>query len=238
MRDKRSLLSVRGAAFGFGTTRILQGIDLEICGGQALGILGPNGAGKTTLLRGLLGLRKPMVGAVERHTKSVAYVPQQDRLSPEWPLSTFELVCMGSATSRFGVRWHTRSVREAAERKLDLVGLLHKRAESFADLSGGQRQRALIARALMCGPDLLLLDEPTSGVDRPSQAKIMGILGELGTASDSAPAILLVAHQLDLIAGWAKEILWVADGRVDRRCVDTSDSTEKLEGLFGGASHG
>ena len=80
MRDKRSLLSVRGAAFGFGTTRILQGIDLEICGGQALGILGPNGAGKTTLLRGLLGLRKPMVGAVERHTKSVAYVPQQDRL--------------------------------------------------------------------------------------------------------------------------------------------------------------
>ena len=238
MSDTDSLLSVRGAAFGFGTTRILQGIDLEIHGGQALGILGPNGAGKTTLLRGLLGLLKPMAGKVQRHTKGVAYVPQQDRLADEWPLSTFELVCMGSASSKFGARWHTGAVREAAEAKLDLVGLLHKRDDSFAALSGGQRQRALIARALMSNPELLLLDEPTSGVDRPNQIKIMDILGDLGAAGDSAPAILLVAHQLDLVAGWAKEILWVSDGGVDRRTVDVTDPIEKLAGMFGCTNHG
>ena len=238
MGGTQSLLSVRGAAFGFGTTRILQDINLEIRGGQALGILGPNGSGKTTLLRGLLGLIKPMAGTVERHTSAVAYVPQQDRLAGEWPLSTFELICMGAATSKLGARWQTRSVREAAEAKLDLVGLLHKRADAFSALSGGQRQRALIARALMCDPDLLLLDEPTSGVDRPNQIKIMGILGDLGAAGDRAPAILLVAHQLDLVAGWAKEILWVADGGVDRRAVDIADPIEKLAGMFGCTNHG
>ncbi|MFT5080531.1 MAG: zinc/manganese transport system ATP-binding protein [Bacteroidia bacterium] len=238
MSHPRPLLSVQGAAFGFGTTRILQDINLEICGGQALGILGPNGAGKTTLMRGLLGLLKPMAGSVRRHTKAIAYVPQQDRLGDEWPLSTYELVCMGSANSRFGARWHTSSVRAAAEVKLDLVGLLDKRSEPFSSLSGGQRQRALIARALMREPELLLLDEPTSGVDRPNQIEIMGILGDLASGGDDAPSVLLVAHQLDLVAGWAKEILWVEDGGVERRAVGEADSIEKLAGLFGCTNHG
>jgi ABC-type Mn2+/Zn2+ transport system ATPase subunit len=238
MSSPQSLLSVQGAAFGFGTTPILQGVDLEIGGGQALGILGPNGAGKTTLMRGLLGLIKPMAGSVRRNTDAIAYVPQQDRLGKEWPLSTFELVCMGTAKSKFGGRLHTRSVRNAAEAKLDMVGLLHMRSAPFSSLSGGQRQRTLLARALMRDPMLLLLDESTSGVDRPNQIKIMRTLSDLGSGGDAAPAVLLVAHQLELIANWAKEILWVADGGVERRPMRDADMPEKLGNLFGDSSHG
>ena len=204
-----ALIEARRAALGYGTEPVLADIDLTIEPGEFLGILGPNGAGKTTLFRGLLGLIRPLSGSIQRGPTRVGYVPQQERLDAAWPLSVLEIVTMGL---RHRV---TRRDHEQALVSLERVGLADRSRSVFADLSGGQRQRVLIARALMGAPQILCLDEPTSGVDRPNQVLIMELLATLNQAG-SGPAILVVAHELELLGRVARGALWVDGGRVLR----------------------
>jgi len=197
---------VSGAAFGYRHKPVLTGVDLTVHPGEFLGIFGPNGAGKTTLFRGLLGLLKPLAGTVERRRGlEIGYVPQLETLDPAWPLSVREVLLMG-AHRRVG-----RRDREEASRHLDEVGLAGEERALFAALSGGQRQRVLIARALMGAPDLLCLDEPTSGVDQPHRTEIMELLTEI---TGRGPAVLMVAHELEGLEQHARGALLVQDGGV------------------------
>lgn len=224
------VLGVEGASFGYPGQTILRNVNFDIHPGECLGILGPNGAGKTTLLRGLLGIERILGGKVSMGTKSIGYVPQQKSMDPAWPLSTLELVSMG-AHGRMGTLQRlmglSRDDRELAQQNLTRVGLWDNRHDSFAELSGGQRQRVLIARALMARPELLLLDEPTAGVDQSNQRVIFDLLhgliedpdrsGAPGSADASRrPAVLFVAHELTWIAKLSSHVLWVEDGAVER----------------------
>jgi ABC-type Mn2+/Zn2+ transport system ATPase subunit len=226
----KTLIQVRGADFGYGQKRILAGVDLAIENGEFLGILGPNGAGKTTLFRGLLGLIRPQAGVVERGRTRVGYVPQQEKLDAAWPLSVLEIIKMG-------IRHRiTKADRREAHESLAKVGLEDRASATFANLSGGQRQRVLIARALMGSPEVLFLDEPTSGVDRPNQILIMDLLRELNESGEQ-PAILLVAHEVDLLGQVARGALWVDDGAVERVGDEEFKSSKNIEELFA-ARHG
>lgn len=207
------LVRLAGAAFGYGRTEVISGVDLEIRAGDVLGIVGPNGAGKTTLFRGILGLIPARTGTVERATRAIGYVPQHDRLDPVFPLSVEEVVHMG-AYGHLGRLGRLRAEdRELARSLLLRVGLGDRPRRAFASLSGGQRQRALIARALMTRPRLLLLDEPTTGVDQTALRGILEILREL---ERDGLAVLLVSHQLATVCQAAPEVLWVEGGRVAR----------------------
>ncbi|MEW6073672.1 MAG: ATP-binding cassette domain-containing protein [Planctomycetota bacterium] len=216
-----SLIALRAAAFGYGGRPVISGVDLEITAAAFLGVVGPNGAGKTTLMRGLLGLLPPLQGTVERSTSSLGYVPQREGLDPVYPLSVQEVVRMG-AYARLS-RWGR--VRPAdgalALECLDRVGLADRRRLRFSRLSGGQRQRVLIARALLTRPEVLFLDEPTSGVDLPTQEAILDLLRDLNRREGLA--VLLVSHQFEVTRAAAREIIWVADGRVG--------SVEGVDGL-------
>ncbi len=224
------LLRARGASFGYGGRTVLAGVDLEIGPGQFLGIVGPNGSGKTTLFRGILGLLRPLAGSVERGVKDVGYVPQREALDALFPLRVDEVVHMGAYGRLAGLRGLRRAERELAGACLARVGMeAHARAP-FSSLSGGQRQRVLLARALMVRPRLLLLDEPTSGVDRAARRAILELLRELNR--QDGLAILLVSHELALLKEAVEEVLWVAEGRVQRRPASDLLRPENLDQLF------
>lgn len=207
-----ALLRLEGAAFGYRRRRVLTDVDLEVRPGDLIGVVGGNGSGKSTLLRGMLGLVRPMAGRVTRAARAVGYVPQREGLDALYPLTTLEVVRMGAYGRLRGLRRLGREDRALAERCLDRVVLGPRAREPFASLSGGQRQRALVARALMVRPDLMLLDEPTSGVDVPAAEHILDLLTEL--ARDDGLAVVLVSHQVDLLRCRVDRAAWVGGGRV------------------------
>ena len=225
-----SLLRVRDASFGYGERAVITAVDLTIDAGDFLGIVGPNGSGKTTLFRGLLGLLPPRAGSVERLTDAIGYVPQRETLDPVYPLRVDEVVHMGAYGSLRGLRRLTPAARAKALANLEAVGLADRAAEAFSSLSGGQRQRVLIARALMVSPRLLLLDEPTSGVDRSAQERILTLLQEMNQREDLA--VLLVSHQLDMVRDAVHRVLWVAEGQVREGAATEMLSPGNLERMF------
>jgi len=229
-RVQNLLLETAGAAFGYDERPVVQGVDLRVERGQFLGIVGPNGSGKTTLFRGLLGLVRPLAGSVVRHTSRIGYVPQREVLDPIYPLTVREVVQMGAYGRLRGWRALAPADRELAGACLARVGLAGRERALFSSLSGGQRQRALIARALMVRPELLLLDEPTSGVDTRAVRQILTLLGEL--ARTEGLAILLVSHQLAMLRAEVPEALWVSERTVTRGPASEMLSPEGIERCF------
>jgi ABC-type Mn2+/Zn2+ transport system ATPase subunit len=207
-----TLLRLQKVSFGYAKRAVVSGVDLTVDAGAFLGIVGPNGAGKTTLFRGILGLIAPLAGKVERFETRIGYVPQRESLDPIYPLRVEEVVHMGAYGRLGGLRTLAHDERELARASLARVGLAARARDSFAALSGGQRQRVLIARALMARPRLLLLDEPTSGVDRGAQKLILDLLIELNQREDLA--ILLVSHQIGMVRDAVKGCVWVSGGHV------------------------
>jgi manganese/iron transport system ATP-binding protein/manganese/zinc/iron transport system ATP- binding protein len=171
----------------------IEGLDFAVAAGTTVAVLGPNGGGKTTLFRALLDELPESSGAVEI-AGPVSYVPQTERYRLDFPVSALDVVLMGTYEEAAWYRPLGRARRERARRALERVGLAERAGDRFGDLSGGQRQRTLIARALVGEARVLLLDEPFSGVDRPSAERILAILGEL---RGEGRAVLVSSHDIE-----------------------------------------
>ncbi len=193
--------------------RILEDVSLTIGPGEFLGLIGPNGGGKTTLLRVLLGLVRPTHGEViwsgtagGRRPK-IGYVPQRVTVDSSFPLCVRELVQQG-ADGRWPA-WGARrvAVHQRAEELLEAVGLSDHADTPFVHLSGGQQRRLLLARALMNRPSLLLLDEPTAGVDTEG-VEVFGAL--LRALAREGLTVLLVSHDIPLVAAHADRLACLA----------------------------
>jgi ABC-type Mn2+/Zn2+ transport system ATPase subunit len=223
------LLRLESAAFGYDSGAVVSGVDLVVHAGDFLGIVGPNGAGKTTLFRGILGLIAPLSGTVQRSVDAVGYVPQRDTLDSIYPLAAHEVVEMGAFGRLRGLRRLARADRARARALLERVALGDAASLPFSVLSGGQRQRVLIARALMVEPQVLLLDEPTTGVDRKAEILILELLRELNR---EGLAVLLVSHQLSLVRDAVRTVLWVSEGRVHAGTPDELLHPENLDRLY------
>ena len=194
-------LSVRGLAVELGGRLVLHDADLTVSTGELVGLIGPNGAGKTTLLRSVLGLVRRRSGEVlvdgQRGRAAISatgYVPQRHEFAWDFPISVEDAVLSGR-TSRIG--WLRRAGVEdyrATRAALDRVEMIHLRKRPVGELSGGQRQRVLVARALALEPRVLLLDEPFTGLDMPTQE----LLGDLfaALAREDGKAVLMTTHDL------------------------------------------
>lgn len=198
-------LTVEDLSFAYGGgQRALEGVTLEVPRGAMVGIIGPNGGGKSTLVKALLGLITPQRGRVEvlgrpvdrRARRLVGYVPQQDDVDLNFPVSALDVALMGRVTSLRPFRRFTRRDRELARQALRTVGMEELSDYPIGELSGGQQQRVFLARALAQETEVLLLDEPVSGVDAPSRHEIFDLLRRL---QQSGKTVMVTSHDLSAI---------------------------------------
>ncbi len=200
------LIRFSGAVLGYRGHAALPPLDLDLGSGDFLGLVGPNGSGKTTILRAMMGLLKPLDGTVSlppRDQIRVGYVPQRKALESGWPLLVRDVVMMG-LLDRVGLLHRPRGDhREEALRAMETVGIMDLAETPFDALSGGQKQRTLIARALAGRPSILLLDEPTAGMDLPSTRAILSVLEELHAAGIT---VVLVTHHLNDVANTTSRV--------------------------------
>lgn len=212
----------------FGAVTALDRVDHDFEPGVTAAVMGPNGAGKTTLLECLAGLLRPSSGRVAGAPDRVAYVRQQ--VPAGWmPLTAREVLAMGRYRARGLVgrlRAADRAVMAAAADRLDVADLLSR---PYGDLSGGQRQRVVIAQALALEPELLLLDEPISGLDLPSQERILAVLDE---SAASGLAVVVTTHHLDE-ARHCHEVLLLANRLVAAGPPDEVLTPDRLRETFG-----
>jgi len=206
-------VDLRGVSAGYGSDRVLAGIDLQIVRGEFVGVVGPSGSGKTTLLRVLTGRADQHRGEVRvlgqvvrsgRPPARVGYVPQLETIDWDFPLTAEQVVLLGDTASSARVPWFSRAERARARDLLARLGLDGMHARPIRELSGGQRQRMFLARALQHRCDLLLLDEPTSGVDLATRREVLRLLGELHHVGLT---VLLTTHDLNFVAAHLPRIV-------------------------------
>lgn len=190
------LVEARGLGYRYGADLALEGVDLAIRQGERLVVLGPNGGGKSTLVRLLLGLLRPREGAVAwrtpRRARRLGYVPQHPSFDRGFPLRVREMVRFGRLRGRRPLaRWSAED-RAAVDRSLAEFDLTPLAEAHLSELSGGELRRALIARALVGGPDFLVLDEPTASLDEPSRRALWATIAALPASA----TVLLVTHDL------------------------------------------
>lgn len=215
------LIELRSASFGYADRTVVSGVDLTVHPGEVVALLGPNGSGKSTLVRGLLGLTEQHGGDVlllgtprdrfREHTR-IGYVPQRHSLSSSVRATVREIVGVGRLPHRPWWRPASKVDRAVVGESIAAVGLADRADEEVASLSGGQQRRVLIARSLAGHPDLLVMDEPTAGVDHENQLALAEVLRHLAADGTS---MLVVTHELDALHEVVTRIVCMDSGHVD-----------------------
>ena len=215
-----AVIELRGATIGYGDVAIVRDVDLTVSGGEAVAVLGSNGSGKTTLARGLLGLATVLGGEVAllgspvgglRERGRVGYVPQRHSISGAVPATVREVVGVGRLARLGLLRRLGARDRAAVVDAVAAVGLADRLDDPVAALSGGQQRRVLVARALAAEPELLIMDEPTAGVDAANQEALAGVLARV---SANGTTLVVVTHETASLAGVLSRAVVIDHGRV------------------------
>lgn len=235
------IIEVKNLNFSYNNLPVLENISFAVATGDYVGIIGPNGGGKTTLLKMLVGLLKPDSGSLTLFGKditklkdrsAIGYVPQriaQENLS--FPATVYEIVESGIIAKKGLTGTITAADRQAIEHALQIGNIHNLKDRLMSSLSGGQRQRVYVTRALAGKPQVLILDEPFTGVDSSSQKDFYAFLKDLNTKEHLT--ILFVSHDIDTITGEIKSVLCLNRGLLcygSKEIIHQDDTIEKLYG--------
>lgn len=224
---------MRDVTFSYNGRPALVNVNIDVPVGGFASVIGPNGGGKSTLLKLILGLLSPTEGEVrvfggppEEACSRLGYAPQYAQYDPLFPVSAEDVVLMGMVERHWGGRY-TKGEKEAARNALEEMGVADLGRRAFAELSGGQRQRVLIARALVCNPEMLLLDEPTASVDLAAAKRLIHTLQEVAKRM----TVIMVSHDPSFIYDVVSRVICV-NQRVHIH--PTSEmTTDRLRELYG-----
>jgi ABC-type Mn2+/Zn2+ transport system ATPase subunit len=211
-----ALITLDNLSIGYNNQPLISGISLAINRGSFTAILGANGSGKSTLLKTLLGLQSPLEGNIRLPKGGEApvfgYVPQTIGLDALYPLTGVDVALMG-AYGRIGPgRMVTAQERNFVSECLQAVTAQEFASKRFSQLSGGQKQRILVARALVTKPDVLILDEPTAGVDVAATHSLLEFISQIH--QERKLTIILVTHDLGIVRKRAQHVIWLHNGKI------------------------
>jgi len=216
----KNIIEVENVSFAYNDEDVLNNITLAIHQGDYIGIIGPNGAGKTTLLKIMLGLFRPKTGSIKlfeqdinsfRNWRKIGYVPQKaTHFDAHFPATVAEVVSMGLITEKRLFNRASPKDKQAVQNALEQVDMWDNKERLIGDLSGGQQQRVFIARALVNQPEVIFLDEPTTGVDKQTQDGFYAMLQRFN--KELGITLVLVSHDIRRLT---KEVMHIA-------CVDRS----------------
>lgn len=211
------ILELRNVSFGYNGQPAVKSATFSLEKGDFMGVIGPNGAGKTTLIKLILGLLKPDSGSIMvfgediskfRGWPRLGYVPQKaTNFDQNFPATVFEVASMGRFQKAGMMRQLSKGDYKAVENALGVVGMLGLRDKRIGDLSGGQQQRVFIARALAGEPELLLLDEPTVGVDAEAQHSFYSLLKKLN--KEFGMSLVLISHDVGMVSKYVNKLACV-----------------------------
>ena len=216
----QAVISLRSASFGYADRAVVSGVTLDIQAGEVVAILGPNGSGKSTLVKGLLGLNDRLGGQVAlfstpidrfRDHYRLGYVPQRHTLSASVRATATEIVAIGRLPHQGWLGRQNHEDRQIIAESLAVVDLDDRADVDVSTLSGGQQRRVLIARALAAHPDVLIMDEPTAGVDLASQEVLSQVLARL---AGRGTTMLIVTHELQAVRGVLTRIVELNRGQI------------------------
>jgi ABC-type Mn2+/Zn2+ transport system ATPase subunit len=236
--SERALVRFSGVSCGYDSRAVLRDIDLTIAQGAFVGIVGPSGAGKTTLLRAIVGAVPRIEGSLtfdgrpvgRGGTPGVGWVPQLETVDWNFPATVGEVVLMGRWSDRPWQAWASREDRVAVDRLLDRLGIGGLGRRHIRELSGGQQQRVFLARAMIGEPRLLLLDEPTSGVDLKTRDDILHLLADL---NGDGMTIVITTHELNTVAAHLPWVVCVNGSIVAEGDPDDIFTSEILGRTYG-----
>jgi zinc transport system ATP-binding protein len=226
-RPDAPVVALRRASIGYGERVVLKEADFTLRRGEVVALIGPNGAGKTTLVRGVLGLARVLGGEVDlfgvpadrfKERWRIGYVPQRNTVGGAVPSTVEEVVGSGRLARRPVLSRTSAHDREVVADAIRTVGLADRRRAPVATLSGGQQRRVLIARALASEPEVLVMDEPTAGVDAASQA---GLARTLQRLVAQGLTLLIVTHEVEPLAEVLTRVVVVEDGRISRESLQS-----------------
>jgi zinc transport system ATP-binding protein len=217
---KGQLVELIGTAIGYGDAPVLHDVDLAVNAHDFVALVGSNGAGKSTLVKGVLGLVEVSHGMVRLFGRPadefserwrIGYVPQRHTVGGPIPATVREVVISGRLPRSGLLRWSSAADRDAVDEAMRRVGIVELARRPVHELSGGQQRRVLIARALAAEAELLILDEPTAGVDVEAQAAVVQVLGELSRAGVT---VVVVTHDLAPFTDQLTRVVWVGRGGI------------------------
>jgi ABC-type Mn2+/Zn2+ transport system ATPase subunit len=222
---------------------VLEEVSLKVHRGNFLAVIGPNGAGKTTLLKVILGLVRPVEGTVRvfgrapwelgPERRAIGYVPQSTAADRHFPVRVADVVMMGRYGRIGPLRRPSAADREAVRRAMERTGVAHLADHSLGRLSGGQRQRVLLARALACEPELLILDEPAAGIDGPGTESLYELLHAL---HKDGLTTLLVSHDVGVVASFVDGVVCLNRRLVAHGRPEEVLGSEELAQMYGCAA--
>lgn len=206
------LIQVKKLNFSYPTKKdTLKNVSLKIEKGKFTCIVGENGSGKSTLLKCILGLNKGYSGEIIKE-KQIGYLPQKNDIQANFPATIEEVVLSGTIVNHKRSIFYKKEDKQRAKEVMEKLKIYDIRKTCFADLSGGQQQRVLIARALCATKDIIILDEPTNGLDPSISKQIYELLSKL--KNEDGITILMVSHDIDRALKYADEVIEIENGQV------------------------
>lgn len=203
------VIDIEDVSYNYGSVPVLENVSLQVYEDEFIGIIGPNASGKSTLLKLILGLLEPDSGTIRiKHSELpnlsglIGYVPQHLTFSRDFPITVQETVMLGHVTNRSRLYGYSRQEREAARHAMQVLELDDLTDRQVGSLSGGQLQRVLIARALVCKPEILILDEPTANIDIRAEEDIFALLKNYSEHM----TIIVVSHDIAFISAYVDRV--------------------------------